>query len=390
MGETETVRPSSDEEGQRRAEPEAQPDAGRLTGLAVTISKKTVPPQTRRDRPAPVSDTEWRDVLGAGWCDRCAGGVPGLPPPRPSCPGGGPEEDSPSDLPLFLSSSLPLRTRILPLPLSLLQAGYCLHPGFVVARGAGLRPLRFPALVALIDHPTAGPVLFDTGYAPRVLDATHRLPYRVYRWLTPMHVGPEETVAAQLRARGIAPEDMRHVVLSHFHADHTGGLFDFPNATVHATAEAWDAVKSLTGARAVRSAVLPQLHPPDLSSRLALLNQKNLRPLPAEWGIESDAYDVLGDGSLWGVPLPGHATGQMGLLLQTPRGPVFLVADAVWLARTIHEGADPHPLARAITPDPAGYRKTVDWLRSLARARPDVRLIPSHCTPSIAAWDADA
>ena len=50
---------------------------------------------------------------------------------------------------------------------TLLEAGYCHHPEHVILRNRVLRPMRFPALCALIEHPTAGPILYDTGYSSR-------------------------------------------------------------------------------------------------------------------------------------------------------------------------------------------------------------------------------
>ncbi|MET7305167.1 MBL fold metallo-hydrolase [Embleya sp. NPDC005575] len=42
-----------------------------------------------------------------------------------------------------------------------------------------------------------------------------------------------ETALHQVRRLGFAPEDVRHVVLTHLDRDHAGGLADLPHATVH-------------------------------------------------------------------------------------------------------------------------------------------------------------
>ena len=51
--------------------------------------------------------------------------------------------------------------------LKFFQAGYCTHPQGMVLRGAPWRSAKFPATFALIEHPTIGKVLFDTGYTQR-------------------------------------------------------------------------------------------------------------------------------------------------------------------------------------------------------------------------------
>ena len=65
--------------------------------------------------------------------------------------------------------------------LHLLTVGRCRHPEWVTIRGGGLRPIEFPALAALIVHPTIGPILYDTGYADRFETATQPFPERFYR-----------------------------------------------------------------------------------------------------------------------------------------------------------------------------------------------------------------
>jgi glyoxylase-like metal-dependent hydrolase (beta-lactamase superfamily II) len=37
----------------------------------------------------------------------------------------------------------------------------------------------------------------------------------------------------QIQAAGIAPRDVRHILLTHMHIDHAGGIADFPWSTVH-------------------------------------------------------------------------------------------------------------------------------------------------------------
>lgn len=46
---------------------------------------------------------------------------------------------------------------------------------------------------------------------------------------------PAEAAIRQVTALGYDPQDVRHIVLTHFDADHTGGLADFPWAQVHVT-----------------------------------------------------------------------------------------------------------------------------------------------------------
>ena len=114
--------------------------------------------------------------------------------------------------------------------LTVLAAGHCTHPEFILMRGGQRHSVPIPALIALLEHPKLGPILFDTGYTPRFFSHTQRFPYSLYAKITPVYVDDAETACHQLQARDIAPTDIRYLIISHFHADHVGGLADFPKA----------------------------------------------------------------------------------------------------------------------------------------------------------------
>lgn len=266
---------------------------------------------------------------------------------------------------------------------SLLTAGWTTHPAGIARRGAGRAPVRFPALVVVVEHPD-GVVLFDTGYAPRVRTAMSRGIDRVYGRLLPVHVEPDASAAAQLAARGVDPARVRHVVLSHLHADHVGGLRDFPAARVVTDPGAVAVARAARGFGRLRRGIVPALLPDDLEDRL--LDPRTLPEAPgADLAPLAGARDLLGDGRLLVVPLPGHSAGHLGLVVRTSGTDLVLVGDAAWHTRAITHGELPHAVARAVTADWPGYRGTLSALDALARRRPDVLVLPSHDEDAIAA-----
>lgn len=263
----------------------------------------------------------------------------------------------------------------------LFQTGHCVHPEHVVLRNRRLRTMRFPAMFAVIEHPERGPVLFDTGYGQGYLDERRRLTGRIYDAVTPVTTDPAWFPGARCRAAGIDPMDVDTVVLSHFHADHVAGLDDFPRARILHFASAWGAVRGTSGLRALRKGFLPRLLPADFEERRETIEEARWTALPPELAPFRRAVDVLGDGSLMAVALPGHAAGQLGLFVRRGGGapPMLLCADACWTSRSFREGIVPSSVTRLLFDDMGAYRETLGLLTALHVARPDVDIVPSHC-----------
>ncbi len=267
-----------------------------------------------------------------------------------------------------------------PLSFQMLQVGSCRHPECVALRGGSLRPATFPALCALIRHPTLGNWLFDTGYGEYFHAATNPFPERLYRWVTPNSLPENERLVVQLTALGLRPQDVDGVIISHFHADHIGALRDFPRATLVASHAGYAHVHGLSRFRALSQGFLPALLPADFKDRSRFIEGMPLVELPPELQPFGHGFDILGDLSLVAVPLHGHAHEQFGLLLRREDGrTVFLSADACWSLKALRESRPPTWLAQRIFADRAGYRQTFDKLQALSQRHPSVLLIPSHC-----------
>lgn len=269
--------------------------------------------------------------------------------------------------------------------LTVLRVGHCRHPECIAIAGGGWRLAEFPALVGLIRHPSAGAILFDTGYAEHFFAATARWPERLYRWVTPVDLPQNECLGAQLRREGIALHEVTHVFVSHLHADHIAGLRDLPRARI------WCADAALRGARQLgrltrlRQATLLDLLPDDFTRRHAVFESATHAQLPAAWNALGDGHDLLGDGSLWAVPLPGHARGHYGLLLRLPDDRELLLAgDASWGLREGRLRGAAWP-TRVLSDDWTLQQSTLRRLQSVLDQNDGSRMIlPAHCAHSFA------
>ena len=259
--------------------------------------------------------------------------------------------------------------------LHVLNTGWGPAPGWILMRGGGVARIRVPTMVALLRHPQEGWGLFDTGYAQRVYEETGHGVFRLYRLFVPTIMNPAGSAAAQLARFGLAPADIAWIVISHFHADHVGGLADFPSARFIASRSAYDDVRPRRGFRALRRAFVPSLLPADFGGRVTLVDDFG-GPELAPFG---PTHDLFGDGALLLCNLPGHARGQVGLHARTAAGPVLLAGDGCWLSRSYRENRPPHWITGAFVDDTAEARRTVAALHAFALTNPETAIVPAHC-----------
>jgi len=168
-----------------------------------------------------------------------------------------------------------------------------------------------PYFFFLIQHAGVN-VLFDTGMHPDTIDHKARH-FGADADLYDLLMAPGDDAASLLAQVGVAPADVAHIVQSHLHYDHAGGLPLFPDATVH-----------------VHRDERPfALWPPAYQRDPAQFIRREFEGV-ANWHEIEGEHDVLGDGRLVTFPTPGHTKGHQSLLVHLDSGPVVLVGDAAY------------------------------------------------------------
>lgn len=261
----------------------------------------------------------------------------------------------------------------------LLEAGHCVHPEASTLRGAPWAVCEFPALVALLRHPERGWILFDTGYGEAFMQATRHWPESLYRSVTPVRYSPHQAAIAQLHRQGIEAASVRTILLSHLHGDHVGGLHDFPHAGLWCGRDAWQDMQARSPLSALSRGLLPGLLATPAARSIRHFEQASSVRLPHELAPFGRGHDVFGDGSLFAVPLPGHAPGHFGVCFRSERRWVFLVGDAAWSVHAIAGNLPPPAWATALLGNTRDYRATLADLHALAARRSGVLLVPAHC-----------
>ena len=262
------------------------------------------------------------------------------------------------------------------LKLYLNYAGLCYARKNYALRGAENKEIQFHALFGLIQHPDHGWILYDTGYTQRFFETTKKFPNKIYALATKVVVDKTEEVKAQLEKFGLTASDIAHVIITHFHADHIGGLKDFTNARLYCSEAAYQQIKGMNSLFAFRKGILKELLPEDFESRMVIIEDQAIHIKDSVFDIK---YDLFGDDSLLLYPVPGHAAGMMAVLLTTNKRKYFLIADTCWLRESYQKMILPHPLVKLFFDSWKDFKRSLEKVYLFHQRNPDVMVVPTHC-----------
>lgn len=226
----------------------------------------------------------------------------------------------------------------------------------------------------LLETPRDGLVLIDTGFSTADCDDPRRLS-APFRAVTGPRLAHAQTARAQVRALGLDPADVRHLIVTHLDLDHAGGIPDFPAATVHVHQ------RELAAARA-----------------RATLGERQ-RYLPHQWQHHPRWDAVAERGDTWlglpavrrldgldadvaMVPLHGHTRGHSGVVVRTARGWLLHAGDAYFhhheLVAPISAPTGLRAFQTMMQIDGPARHAAQDALRRLHREHPEVTILSAH------------
>jgi N-acyl homoserine lactone hydrolase len=239
-------------------------------------------------------------------------------------------------------------------PLALLR-------GMVIPRS---RWVWLPIPAFLVEHPERGPVLIDTAFDASVAVNPAESLGRASATMNTIRMSADQAVPAQLRARGIDPADVRHVVMTHLHNDHASGIGPFADAEFVVEQREYEAAS--TGGF-FQGYVRKHL---DLTKNW---RKVDVASAPAADGFEH-VLDVFGDGTIRMAFTPGHTPGHCSILVNTEGGPVLLAADAAYARRSIDERLVP----MYVTGSTSDYKRSLETLAAWEQEHPGVPIICGH------------
>jgi glyoxylase-like metal-dependent hydrolase (beta-lactamase superfamily II) len=220
-------------------------------------------------------------------------------------------------------------------------------------------------------------VLVDSGVGSAdIADAGARLG-RAWMAASRPELRPELTARHQLAHRGLDPERVTDIVLTHMDLDHCGGIADFPAARIHVSRRELAAAANAGWGRAARR------YRPVQWSHAPRWVQYAGDPAAASWRAipGSERLDIA-DVELHLVPLPGHSPGHCGVAVRTASGWLLHAGSALSIVAQLAEPASPVSrryrwFERWIATSVRELAASVETLRTVARD-PDVVIVSSH------------
>ena len=116
-------------------------------------------------------------------------------------------------------------------------------------------------------------------------------------------MGPEQRVDRQLERLGLSPDNIRYVIMTHLHMDHSGWMRLFPKSTF-----------------IVRKAELRHAWWPEKwLGHLSFDDYKDTRDFTFIEPGDDEDYDVFGDGTVVCIDTKGHSPGHQSVLVTLPK-----------------------------------------------------------------------
>lgn len=216
-----------------------------------------------------------------------------------------------------------------------------------------------PIYAWVIEHPE-GIFVVDTGETAKTGEPGY-LPFHPYfKLAVRFDVKPEDEIGPQLRQRGIDPEDVKTVIMTHLHTDHAGGLHHFPNSEIWIDAAEYQAASGLSGRI---NGYLPQRWPEWLQPTPIRLEERPFGPFPRSQPVTADGAIVI-------VPTPGHTATHLSVIVQTEEIAYFLAGDTSYTEALMKAGQTDG----LSTPE---AHETLRQIQTFAQERPTIYL-PSH------------
>ncbi len=242
---------------------------------------------------------------------------------------------------------------------------------WLVGKGKGLGRLTntlldkrhtswLPIWCFVVEH-DSGLIVIDTGIATNANDRVYFPPYMpLVQRAAYFDISREQEIDMQMRAKGLNPDDVHTVILTHLHQDHDGGLHHFPNADFIVSQAEWNVATGLKGRMG------------------GYLNQRWFDGfVPKTITFDSGAYGAFDSSyrlydNLVLVPTAGHSVGHLSVIYIENDVQMMVIGDAAYSESALVDGT-----TDGVTNNISLAEDSMARLRQTSQMQTSV-ILPSH------------
>jgi N-acyl homoserine lactone hydrolase len=233
---------------------------------------------------------------------------------------------------------------------------------------SGKPAVTIPVPTFLIHHPSAGPIVVDTGLHPSIATSGEENFGKLAARFGKPSLRPGEDLPAQLRKRGIDPSEVPTVLMTHMHLDHTSAVSEFPNSIFVISNPEWKAATS--GSRPLVNGYRRAHFDYAFDYRTVDFDRGDVD----SYSTFGRTFDLLGDGSIRLAFTPGHSAGHVSIIAHLNDRDFIIGGDAMYTYRQLQGDAPlpPRPF------DAHNFRRSLQELRLFRREFPQAVITPGH------------
>jgi N-acyl homoserine lactone hydrolase len=232
----------------------------------------------------------------------------------------------------------------------------------------GQPAMKVPCPVFLIRHPSAGPILVDTGLHPSIATDGRENFGRLAARVGNPSIDPGADVPAQLRSRGLDAGEIPVVVMTHMHVDHTSAISEFPNSTFVLSEVEWKA--ATVGPKPLLNGYRRAHFDYAFDYRTIDFDRGGID----SYSTFARCFDLFGDGSIRLAYTPGHSAGHISVIARLAQRDFVIGGDVTYTLGQLDGDAPlaPRPF------DAHNYRRSLQELRLFRREFPQAIVTPGH------------
>lgn len=218
---------------------------------------------------------------------------------------------------------------------------------------------KLPVSAYLIEHPK-GLVLIDTAWHTDVRGDQRKYMGRVHYQINKAILPEGQAINEQLQSRGIKPQDLDYVVLSHLDIDHASGVKLVKEAKNILTSDIeWEA--------APKSRIRYLHHMWDG------VNIQTFHMTSSEYGPQHKAFDLFGDGSVIFTHTPGHSKGMAATIVQRDGKFVLLASDCGYATKSWEE-----MILQGVIVNKRQAIESLQWVRKMSKEPGCIEVLANH------------